>query len=194
MTVGAQQHFCWYFCRFAGPLTNRQNPVMFDFGIKGYQPVWLNGVAETMTSHADRLRTLLGRRLTDTWLVWDESDDEWFADCPVLLDFAGEQIEINHQKFDDLSITWNTVNRATPISWTPTFDLSWRNAPTLTALRGNTLQSLDLLEWTGHDLAAGSAALGFGFADGYLSIYNALDENGLELGPPGPLWRRHPLA
>lgn len=43
------------------------------------------------------------------WLVWDVQDNEWFSDCPVLLSFTGEQVEVNHQKFDDPSITWNTV-------------------------------------------------------------------------------------
>ncbi|WP_158690490.1 hypothetical protein [Streptomyces sp. 142MFCol3.1] len=41
-------------------------------------------------------------------LVWDVQDSEWISDCPVLLDFTGEQVEINHAKFDDLSIAWNT--------------------------------------------------------------------------------------
>ncbi|MEV6761463.1 hypothetical protein AB0N16_12585 [Streptomyces sp. NPDC051105] len=48
------------------------------------------------------------RALTHAWLVWDVQDSEWFSDCPVLLDLTGEQVEINHAKFDDLSITWNT--------------------------------------------------------------------------------------
>ncbi|GAA3470616.1 hypothetical protein [Nonomuraea roseola] len=37
-------------------------------------------------------------------MVWDLDEDEGFADCPVLLDFEGEQVEINHRKFDALTI------------------------------------------------------------------------------------------
>ncbi|MCM0674449.1 hypothetical protein NCC78_07075 [Micromonospora phytophila] len=31
--------------------------------------------------------------------------DEWFADCPILLDFGADQVKVNHQNFDDLSLT-----------------------------------------------------------------------------------------
>ncbi|MFG3558328.1 hypothetical protein ACGGAQ_28515 [Micromonospora sp. NPDC047557] len=75
----------------------------FDFGIAGYHPSWLSGVDEIANRHRQRLQSLVGRRLTATWLVWDDDRDEWFADCPVVLDFAGERLEVNHQKFDELS-------------------------------------------------------------------------------------------
>ncbi|MGW6444548.1 hypothetical protein [Lentzea sp. NPDC055074] len=137
---------------------------MFDYGIKGYEPAWQNGAASVMASHGDRLRALVGRRLTNAWLVWDAEDDEWFADCPVALDFDGAQVEINHQKFDDLSLTWNTVRSDRAVFWSDAFDLSWRNdaIPALAALHGQTLQTADLLEWTGEDMAHGALALGFG--------------------------------
>ncbi|XVS65101.1 hypothetical protein ACQPYE_03270 [Actinosynnema sp. CA-299493] len=70
---------------------------MFDFGIEGYRPDWGNGLDDAMR-HAARMRALVGRRLTDAWLVWDLERDEWWADCPVLLDFDGERIEINHAR------------------------------------------------------------------------------------------------
>ncbi|MFD4644308.1 hypothetical protein ACFWN2_43855 [Lentzea sp. NPDC058436] len=158
---------------------------------EGYQPIWLNGVAQVMTAHAARLRDLVGRKLTHAWLVWDTDADEWFADGPVLLDFAGEQFEVNHQKLDDLSLTWNTADPLRPITGSP--HLTWRDN-TLTALHDRTLTTVDLLESTADDLAHGSVAVGLGFDDTYVTIYNALDENALEFGPPRLEWRRHPVA
>ncbi|MEU4771635.1 hypothetical protein [Micromonospora sp. NPDC023644] len=70
--------------------------MVFDFGVAGYRPGWLNGIDEITDRHGRRLRGLVGRRLTRTWVVWDDDDDEWFADCPVVLDFAGERVEVNH--------------------------------------------------------------------------------------------------
>ncbi|MEV4773336.1 hypothetical protein [Micromonospora humida] len=64
----------------------------FDFGITGYQPAWLNGAAEVAGRHAQRLRGLVGRRLTSSWVVWDDDDDTWFADCPVVFDFDDERL------------------------------------------------------------------------------------------------------
>lgn len=100
---------------------------MFDFGMEGYRPHWLNGRSAVAADHGRRLRALIGRPLTRGWLVWDVEDDEWFPDCPVLLDFAGERTEVNHRKFDDLSITWNTVDPHRPVKW-PGFDLHRRHS------------------------------------------------------------------
>ncbi|WP_411138081.1 hypothetical protein [Streptomyces sp. C10] len=83
---------------------------MFDFGVAGYQPIWTYGLSDVVREHGHRLRGLSGRTLTRVWVVWDLQDDEWFCDCPVLFDFDGEQVEINHHKFDDLSLTWKTID------------------------------------------------------------------------------------
>jgi len=40
-------------------------------------------------AHAGGLRSLVGRTLSSSWLVWDLEDDAWFSDCPVVLDFDG---------------------------------------------------------------------------------------------------------
>ncbi|WP_030486870.1 hypothetical protein [Micromonospora chokoriensis] len=171
----------------------------FDFGITGYQPRWLNGVNEVANRHGHRLRGLVGRRLTGTWVVWHTEDDSWFADCPMVLDFGGERLEINHQKFDDLSITWNSIDVTRAPSW-PTsndFELVWRDdVPAVLAARcGQRLAAVELLEWAaGGDLADGSVALGLRFADDWLTLYNALDENGIEFGQLAPQYRRHRQA
>lgn len=168
---------------------------MFDFGIATYRPRWLEGQAAVAAAHGRRLASLVGRRLTRTWAVWDPDDDTWFADGPVLFDFDGEQVEINHQKLSDLSITWNSISPADPIRW-PELCLCWRDdAPeALAALRGRTLRSVDLLEWASEDLAYGMVAVCFRFDEGPLTIYNALDENGLSRDEPDPAYQRPSLA
>ncbi|MGC5664634.1 hypothetical protein ACN261_30060 [Micromonospora sp. WMMD723] len=170
----------------------------FDFGIAGYQPAWLNGAAEVAGRHARRLRGLVGRRLTSSWVVWDDDDDTWFADCPVVFDFDDERLEVNHQKFDDLSITYGSIDVTRKPVW-PTSDgfrLRWRNdAPALLAARhGQRLEAVELLERAGGDLADGAVALGLRFANGWLTIYNAMDENGVEEGDPSLRYRRHRLG
>ncbi|MFC8277473.1 hypothetical protein ACFUJR_34040 [Streptomyces sp. NPDC057271] len=127
-------------------------------------------------------------------MVWDLRDDEWFCDCPVLFDFGGEQVEINHQKFGDLSLTWNTIDSAHPVRW-PGFDLRWRPEPLsrLRALRGTPLEGVELLQWTGRDMASGNVDVSFVFESGRVTVFNALDENGVSFGPPGPSRRSHPL-
>jgi hypothetical protein len=169
--------------------------VVFDFGIAGYQPLWLNGVGEVVDRHGRRLGELAGRLLTNTWVVWDLDDDQWFADCPVVLDFAGERLEVNHQKFDDLSITWNSIDVTRAPVW-PTSGgsgLVWRNdvPAVLVSRHGQQVVAVELLEWTGGDVADGSVAVGLRFADGWLTIHNDLDANGLAFGRLESQYRRY---
>jgi hypothetical protein len=140
---------------------------------------------------------LEGRRLTRTLLVWDLDEDAWFADGLVLLDFEGEQVEIVHTKFDDISITWNTVDPAQPLDWAGQgFRLVWREGVPgeLAALKGQRLQAVELLEWAGKDMAQGMVAVGFIFPNGRVAIYNALDENGMKFGFPDHRYTRHRLG
>ncbi|WP_433204957.1 hypothetical protein ACQP1G_17065 [Nocardia sp. CA-107356] len=178
---------------------------MSYFDIEGYQPQWLQGRRAITAAHGHRLHALVGRHLDHVWLVWDRDDDEWFADGPVVLDFDGEQVEINHQKFADLSVTWSTVDPTGQATWSNgddedpevhTFHLAWRHdtRAELTALEGKRLQAVELLEWAGRDVAEGMVAVSFVFAEGRVTISNALDENCLEFGAPHPDYRSHPLA
>jgi hypothetical protein len=174
------------------------------FDVAGYQPRWLNGRRAVAAAHGRRLGALVGRRLARVWLVWDRGADEWFADGPVLLDFGGEQVEVNHQKFSDLSITWNTIDPVGQATWSTgddgdpeayTFHLGWRHdtLPELVVLEGQRLTAVELLEWADGDVADGMVAVSFVFADERVTISNALDENDLQLGTPYHGYRRHPL-
>lgn len=176
---------------------------MSYFDIQGYEPQWLNGLSSIAAAHGPRLQALAGRHLRHIWLLWDLTDDEWFADGPVLLDFDDEQVEINHQKFDDLSITWNTVDPVGQPAWSNgdgghpddhVFRLAWRHDAhaEAAALQGQRLQQVELLEYAGGDVADGMVAVSFAFPDGRVTISNGLDENLLEFGEPDPGFRRHP--
>jgi hypothetical protein len=172
---------------------------MGRFGIEDYEPEWLNGRDSITDAHGRRLARLAGRTLRHIWLLWDRNADEWFADAPVLLDIDGERVGIDHQKFDDLCVTWDTIDPTLPIEASfdqdSLFDLAWRPEPTpqLAELVGRTLNRVVLLEWAGgdDDMANGSVAIGFDLTPGWLTIFNALDENGLAFGPPDDRYRHH---
>ena len=178
---------------------------MSYFGIQGHEPQWLNGLSSITAAHGPRLQTLVGRYLRHAWLLWDLGDDEWFADCPVLLDFDSEQVEVNHKKFDDLSITWNTVDPVGQAAWSlgdsgdpdvHVFRLAWRRdaRAEIADLQGQQLQAVELLEYVGADIANGIVAVSFVFPGGRVTISNGLDENLLEFGGPDPGYRRHHLS
>ena len=172
---------------------------MARFGIQDYEPDWLNGRGSITAAHGRRLAALAGRTLHHIWLVWDLDVDRWFEDAPVVLDFGAERVSIDHQKFDDLCITWNTVDptRAIEDPSEDPFNLVWRPEPTpqLAELTGRTLTRVTLLGWAGadNDMANGSVAIGLDLAPAWLTVYNAMDENGLAFGPPDSSYRRHHL-
>jgi hypothetical protein len=150
---------------------------MGRFGIEDYEPEWLNGRDSITDAHGRRLARLAGRTLRHIWLLWDRNADEWFADAPVLLDIDGERVGIDHQKFDDLCVTWDTIDPTLPIEASfdqdSLFDLAWRPEPTpqLAELVGRTLNRVVLLEWAGgdDDMANGSVAIGFDLTPGWLT-------------------------
>ncbi|HEY1175804.1 MAG TPA: hypothetical protein VGF17_06575, partial [Phytomonospora sp.] len=61
-------------------------------------------------------------------------------------------------------------------------------------LRGRELKAVEFLEWWPPERPAaaswGPVDVGFDFSPGRLTVFNALDENGIRHEPPGPEWRR----
>jgi hypothetical protein len=97
---------------------------MWTSGIAGWKADW-RAADFQIAHHADALRAVVGVRLSGAWVVRTE-DGELFADMPVVLQLDdGRQLEMCWQKFDDLSISWNTIDlNVQPRGWIG--DLSWR--------------------------------------------------------------------
>lgn len=167
-------------------------------GISGFEPTFLVGLGAVRKEHGPGLAALAGRRLTGFAIVCFAEDGDWFADCPVVLDFDGVQAEICHWKLDELSIGWNSIDMTAAISGWEWFELTpaWSSADErLEPFVGQELREVALLEWrpSGHDLADGSVAVEFVFDAGRFHISNALDENSIDLGDAHPEFVRHRL-
>lgn len=85
-------------------------------GISGFEPIFLVGLEAVREEHRQGLAALGGRRLTGFAVVRFVETGEWLADCPVVLDFDGVQVEVCHWKLDELSISWNTIDITAAIS------------------------------------------------------------------------------
>ncbi|MFC7876618.1 hypothetical protein [Isoptericola sp. NPDC057391] len=165
-------------------------------GIEHYEPEFQQGVGTVATAHGPQLLDLVGRALVHVWLCWDDDSAEWVADVPVVLQFEGVQLEIQHNKFDELSLTWGRIDVARPIDF-PDSGWRWRSDADekLTALQGLLVVDVELLEWCGPDIANGSLAVSLVLDGGNrLTIYNALDENGLSFDTPLAEYRTHRLG
>lgn len=168
-------------------------------GISGFKPSFLVGIEAVRQSHGSRLARLAGRRLTGFALVRFVEDGDWFADCPVVLDFDGVQVEVCHSKLDELSIGWDSIDTAASIAGWEWFELTpeWSHRDEhLERLVGQELGEVALLEWrpAERDLAAGTVAVEFVFAGDRLRIVNGLDENRIEAGVARPEYVRHRMG
>ncbi len=167
-------------------------------GISGFEPTFLVGLGAVRENHRTALAALGGRRLTGFSIVRFAEDGDWFADCPVVLDFDGVQVEICHWKLDELSIGWNSIDTRAAISDWESFELTpeWSSADErLEPFVGQELREVALLEWrpSSHDLAVGTIAVEFVFDAGRFHIANALDENSIHVGDAHPEFARHRL-
>jgi hypothetical protein len=168
-------------------------------GIPGFEPRFLVGFDVVRAEHGSRLAALGGRCLTGYALVRFADDGKWFADCPVVLDFDGVQVEICHWKLDGLSISWNTMDSAAAISGWEWSGLTpeWSCADErLEPFAGQELREVALLEWrpSGPGLAAGTVAVEFAFDAGRFHVANGLDENRIDAGQLHPDFVRHRLV
>ncbi|NRQ38931.1 hypothetical protein HII36_44995 [Nonomuraea sp. NN258] len=168
-------------------------------GIPGFEPTFLVGLEAIREEHGPRLAALGGRRLIRFAIVRFVEDGDWFADCPVVLDFDGIQVEICHWKLDELSIGWNAIDTTAAISDWEWFELTpaWSSVDErLEPFVGQELREVALLEWrpSSLDMADGTLAVEFVFDTGRFHIANALDENSIDLGDPHPEFVRHPLG
>ena len=162
-----------------------------DPRVSGWVPAFLPA-DEQLDRQAARLRSLTGHRVAQTWTVWALEHDEWFADLPVVLRLDhGPQLEVCWEKFDELSITWNTIDVTdTPTAWVE-WPLEWRQAahPALATIADATV---DQIAATSSRFPTENAAepfcikaswlttgLWLATSRGDLHIFNALDENGL---------------
>jgi hypothetical protein len=168
-------------------------------GIPGFEPSFLAGLDAVRKEHGPRLAALAGRQLTRSAVVRYGEDRDGFADCPVVLDFDGIQVEVCHWKLNELSIGWDTINTETVITGWDWSGLTpeWSSADAqLGQFTGQELREVALLEWRppGHDLADGTVAVEFTFATGRFRIANGLDENSIEVGTAHPDYVRHQLS
>jgi hypothetical protein len=168
-------------------------------GISGFKPSFLVGIEMIRQAHGSRVATLAGRRLAGFAVVRFAEDGDWFADCPVVLDFDGIQVEVCHSKLDELSIGWDTIDTAATITGWEWHELTpqWsHHDERLESFVGQELREVALLEWrpSYHDLAAGTVAVEFVFAGGCVQIANGLDENRIEVGVAQPDYIRHRLG
>lgn len=99
-------------------------------GMPKYNPTFFKSTQELINNCSKDLTTLIGKIIAEVWIVWDENNNEWFNDCPVVLNIEGQQIELCAFKFDEFAVTFNEIDLSNKLDWygVKDFDLEWRKA------------------------------------------------------------------
>ncbi|MGI5153037.1 hypothetical protein ACQEVC_42775 [Plantactinospora sp. CA-294935] len=175
-------------------------------GIAGYEPVVTDTVDEAHRVHGPALNALVGRRLGAVRGLCFVIDGEWCVTAPLILDFDGPCMELHFDGFDQMYLSWNSIDVDAPIDTPdqedPDMALAWADphSAELSHVIGSTVRQVWLLE---HDFRLDRpdgqclqawilAGIELAFDEGWLlQLYNVFSELRVATHPAGSdIWRR----
>lgn len=100
-----------------------------------------------------RLAALSGSRIAAIYGAWDNTDDKWFDDAPMLVELEQGTLAVNVSSEKFLALSWNEIlltdkpcwfGEAPPVpDWQE--DLEWREYTPLSRFRGAELLSVEAI-------------------------------------------------
>ena len=88
---------------------------MCEWGIKNYQPQWSDSATELLELIAQI--PLIEYQVQALWSLWDEKNDEWFNDAPVVICTQEKQLEFCANKLDKFSFSLDSIDLSVPVCW-----------------------------------------------------------------------------
>lgn len=171
------------------------------FGVETYNPKFFMDVYQICEKYEQHFKELIGKYISETWIVWDKNHNEWFRDCPIIFNINGIQLELCAYKLDQFAITFNEINLSEKLDWygMDEFDLEWRRDAfaELLQIKNKLIKNIEIIEYNfsteviyskNEPESIGYKAscwvlngIGFELESSYFSIYNGLDENAITL-------------
>ncbi len=172
-------------------------------GIENYNPKFFSSATDITAELGRKLKNLVGKKLLEVWIVWDTNDNEWFRECPVVLNIEGTQLELCNAKTDELSITFDIIDMSQNINWydIEDFKLEWRKEPLseLSLVIDKKIINIELIEYNFQTEIIFSKdnpqligkqnsvwilnGIGFELEGGYFCVFNSGDENSISMQP-----------
>jgi hypothetical protein len=149
--------------------------VIFILGIKNYNPKFYNDLSQLINNHKPRLQGLKGKQIKEIWVAWEQTEDAWFKDLPVIIRFEGCQLEICAYKTDEYAVSFDQIDVSEAIDYCGTdFVLRWEknHLKDLNNFINKRILKVEIIEWMGK-----LTGMGFHLEDGYFAVCNGLDEN-----------------
>ncbi len=172
-------------------------------GMDSYNPHFYSESSNIIIELGQELKKLIGKEIFDIWVVYDSNNNEWFKDCPIVLNVEGIKVELCAFKFNEFAITFNTIDMSEKLNWydIDDFDLEWRKEPIddLLLVKDKKICNIELIEYNfqteityskdyPNEVGKKHSAwilngIGFELTDGYFSVFNGLDEIGICIKP-----------
>lgn len=154
--------------------------------IQGYNPDWVEDREKAEALVHAFASQWIGKTIDASYVGWYTPDDEWYEDFPIILEIGGSQFEICWQKFDSLSITKNQINLEKCVSYGEIIPYKKDALPPLREAIGKRIKSvrLGMSPMTFEDKVLPMInSVDFELENGFLTVYNGLDENGISNVP-----------
>jgi hypothetical protein len=88
---------------------------MGEWGIRNYQPQWTNSATDLVQS-MQQISTA-NMQIRSIWSLWDEEEDEWFNDAPIVICTQEQQLEFCATQLDLFSCSIDTIDLTLPVYW-----------------------------------------------------------------------------
>lgn len=156
--------------------------------ILNYHPKWVDDKVQALALVDAFSLQWLGKTIETTYVGWHSTGDTWDGNLPIVLVIGGIQYEICWQNLDSLAITSNQINTDNCLCSEEFTSYQYRkNAHvSLNSALGKTIKkvSLGMYSVSGHgNVVPIINSLDIELQHGFLTIYNALDENGISDAP-----------
>ena len=171
-------------------------------GISSYNPKFHTTAESFIEEHKNVLLELIGKKINRFWIMWKTKDDIWMTDAPIVVDIENKRYEFTAYKLDEFSLTINSFELNEKLDWYGMgneMPLEWREngKPELIKNLNKPILDIRLLTFnfvsesveSGEKYETGNMLTGIEFVfekddkldtENYFSIYNALDQNGIE--------------
>lgn len=171
-------------------------------GIPSYKPKFHTTAESFIDEHKNVLLKLIGKKINRFWVMWETKDDIWMTDAPIVVDIENKRYEFTAYQLDEFSLTINSFELNEGLDWYGMgneMPLEWREngKPELIKNLNKPILDIRLLTFnfiseyveSGETHETGNMLTGIEFVfekdneldtENYFSIYNALDQNGIE--------------
>lgn len=148
------------------------------FGIKNYNPKLYEESFGIIAEYKCKLESLKGQTIEELWVSWDNNNDEWFNDLPVILKFKTCQIELCAYKTNQYAVTFDQIDLSQEINYFGT-KLVWKKNKLveLNKFLKKGINTVEIIQWMEQLIG-----IGFDTNDGFFAICNSLDENEIVTG------------